>query len=78
MLVVILLVARWLYCWWLYCWLLGDYYLRLLLEEDETEEEYSAIKRSSVSAITATLTYLLCPRRDTAIRPSVCPMAQLP
>ena len=29
--------------------LLGDYYLRLLLEEDETNEEYSAIKKSSVS-----------------------------
>jgi len=26
----------------------GDYYLRLLLEEDESNEEYSAIKKSSV------------------------------
>ena len=25
---------------------IGDYYLRLLLEEDDTDEEYSAIKRS--------------------------------
>ena len=34
----------------------GDYYLRLLLEEDESNEEYSAIKKSSVSAPPSLLT----------------------
>ena len=38
----------------------GDYYLRLLLEEDDTDEnnaEYSAIKKSYVTFIPLTLSF---------------------
>lgn len=40
----------------------GDYYLRLLLEEDDANDEYSAIKKSSAS-----VTYLLTMEHSVAV-----------